>query len=152
MSNTLRLLSVACSALVVTSFVGCGPGGPDIAGVEGTVTMDGQPLANATVVFVPEVGGRPSGSSTDESGHYELNFSEGRQGAIPGKNKVMISTLSDPYEDEDGNPVPGRPETIPVKYNVETELFFDVVDGKRNVADFALESGGEVRNEVDDGY
>ncbi len=70
---------------------GCGKGGPEIASVKGKVTMDGTPLANASVVFVPEHG-RPAGGRTDSDGNYELTFTSGRMGTMPGKNKVKIST------------------------------------------------------------
>jgi hypothetical protein len=40
------------------------PGGPEIASVEGTVTMDGNPLPNASVVFIPPAG-RPAGARTN---------------------------------------------------------------------------------------
>ena len=33
------------ACLLALTFLGCGSGGPEIAGVEGTVTMDGKPLA-----------------------------------------------------------------------------------------------------------
>lgn len=130
------LLALACT--------GCGESGPEIATVEGTVTLDGKPLPHATVVFTPVEGGRPAGAMTDEEGYYVLNFTEGRQGAIPGKNRVRIYTLRDPMEDEDGNMIPGSPETIPTKYNAETTLEFVVEDGKRNEANFDLDSEGEL--------
>jgi hypothetical protein len=50
-------LTVLVLALVLVS-AGCGPGGPEIAYVTGRVTMDGKPLANATVVFIPKTAGR----------------------------------------------------------------------------------------------
>lgn len=106
--------------------------------------MDDKPLANATVVFVPLTGGRPAAAKTNESGEYELNFSAGRKGTIPGKNRVRITTLSDPYEDADGNKVPGSKETIPIQYNQQTELEFEVVEGQRNEANFELKSGGKI--------
>lgn len=129
------LLALAC--------VGCAQSGPDIASVEGTVTMDGQPLADVTVVFIPE-NGRPAGATTDAQGKYVLTFTEGRTGAIPGKNKVTISSLRDSGEGPDGKPIPARPETIPMKYNSQTTLEFNVEPGKKNIADFNLESGGAV--------
>ena len=132
----------ACFALIVLGLiVGCG-GGADIGAVTGTVTMDGQPLEGASVVFVPAVGGRPAGAMTDAEGKFELNFSGGRKGTLPGKNKVMISTAADPSETEDGTPIPAKKETVPSKYNATTELEFTVELGKKNVADFALSSEG----------
>ena len=54
---------------------GCSSSGPEIASVSGRITMDGKPLANATVVFIPE-NGRPAGARTDADGKYVLNFTE----------------------------------------------------------------------------
>jgi hypothetical protein len=134
---------VAGACLLALVCLGCGPGGPEIATVEGTVTLDGEPLPNASVVFVPE-DGRPAGATTDAQGHYELTFTEGRQGAIVGKNKVRISTARDPSETPGGDPIPAVPETIPMKYNAQTELEFTVEPGQRNVADFDLTSEGDL--------
>ena len=97
----------------------------------------------ATVIFIPK-GGRPAAARTDEEGVYELNFSSGRKGAIPGKNSIRITTKSDPYEDEEGNRVPGSPEKIPAEYNQLSTLEFEVVAGKRNVANWDLKSGGKI--------
>lgn len=134
--------------LALPLLVGCSSG-QEIASVEGTVTMDGQPLPNAAVIFVPE-GGRPAAARTDDQGHYELNFSGGRKGAIPGKNRVRITTATGPSEDDAGNPVPGAAEIIPVEYNQQTTLEVEVVEGEQNVHDFELVSGGQVV--TDDGY
>jgi hypothetical protein len=133
----LRLTVVALAFI----FAGCGPSGPKIAYVTGRVTMDGKPLPNATIVFVPE-NGRPAGAKTDADGRYVLNFTKGRRGAIPGKNTIQITTLRDPTPDENGKSIPGSKETIPVRYNAASELSFTVQPNKRNVADFDLKSGG----------
>jgi hypothetical protein len=122
---------------------GCGPSGPEIASVSGRVTMDGKPLANATVVFIPE-NGRPAGATTDSDGRYVLNFAQGRRGAIPGKNMIRVTTQRDPTPGEDGKAIPGSKETIPAKYNAATELTFDVQPKKKNVANFDLTSGGPI--------
>lgn len=127
---------------------GCGSGGPDIAGVKGKITMDGKPLADATVVFIPKAGGRPAAAKTNAEGLYELNFSGGRKGTIPGANRVRVTTKADPYEGDDGKMVPGKKETIAVEYNQQTTLEFEVVDGQMNEANFDLKSGGKV---MDDG-
>jgi hypothetical protein len=54
----MRYVRVARIALVSMLFLvavaGCGSSGPPIAYVSGKVTMDGKPLPNATVVFIPE--------------------------------------------------------------------------------------------------
>lgn len=131
---------IVVAALVLLA-VGCSRGGPEIASVSGRVTMDGKPLPNASVVFIPE-NGRPAGANTDADGRYVLNFSQGRKGAIPGKSMIRIMTLRDPTPGEDGKSIPGSKETVPARYNTATELTFDVQAKKRNVANFDLKSGG----------
>ena len=139
------LKSVAGVVLLMMALmlqVGCGPSGPDIARVQGTVTMDGKPLPNAIIMFVP-VGGRPSVSETDANGKYVLEFSGGRKGAIPGINRVEINTGRLAYE-KDGKNYPAVKESVPVQYNRHTTLEFNVEAGKNNTADFALKSGGKI--------
>lgn len=143
MCRSLVVSSGWIASLLLLMIFGCGPSGPPIASVTGRVTMDGKPLANAAVVFIPE-NGRPAGATTDADGNYELNFSQGRRGAIPGKNSIRISTLRDPTPgDENGKGgIPGSKETIPTRYNEESELSFEVEPKKHNVANFDLKSGG----------
>ena len=139
------LKSVAGVVLLMMALmlqVGCGPSGPDIARVQGPVTMDGKPLPNAIIMFVP-VGGRPSVSETDANGKYVLEFSGGRKGAIPGINRVEINTGRLAYE-KDGKNYPAVKESVPVQYNRLTTLEFNVEAGKNNTADFALKSGGKI--------
>src|SRR5262249_53512413 len=76
--------------------LGCG-GPKKFAPVSGTVTMDGKPLAGATVTFipVPDPGSIEAGDGsvgkTNEKGEYTLMSSKGRSGAQVGKHKVSIS-------------------------------------------------------------
>jgi hypothetical protein len=119
--------------------LGCQPADPALGRVEGRVTLDGEPLANATVVFVP-TNGRPSGASTDSDGKYVLNYRKGQQGALAGHNIVRILTKRDPAETPDGRLIPAVPERVPLRYNFDSILEFNVVPGKSNVADFDLVS------------
>ena len=127
-------------AISLLALAGCSSSGPDIAYVEGRITMDGKPLADATVVFVPE-NGRPSGATTNDDGKYVLNFAQGRKGALLGPSIVRIMTMRDADQDENGQRIPGRKETIPEQYNVESTLTFEV-EPKKNIADFELQSSG----------
>ena len=132
------------AAAILLFGAGCSSGGPEIAHVSGRITMDGKPLANASVVFIPE-DGRPAGARTDAEGNYVLNFAEGRRGAIPGKNAVRITTQRETEKDENGKTVvAGSRETIPMEYNAASTLSFDVQPKKKNVANFDLKSGGKV--------
>jgi hypothetical protein len=118
--------------------LGCSGG--DIGKVKGQVTLDGQPLPGALVVFQPEDGSRPSTGRTDDAGKYELLYSREVKGAKVGKHKVSITTGSE----SDGEK--GKPEVVvekvPAKYNVKSELVREVKPGTNEI-DFALDSKGE---------
>jgi hypothetical protein len=136
---------ICCIALfaVVIGAQGCGPDGPDIASVEGVVTLDGKPLEGAQVLFVPEKG-RPAVGKSDASGRYRMEYTESRTGAIPGKSRVEITTWAPGYMNEAGERVPGVKEVVPARYNRDTTLEFDVQPGTANVANFELESKGKI--------
>lgn len=53
--------------------------------------MDGTPLPDAIVVFVPEKG-NPSTGRTDDSGKYELSYPGDSKGALVGSHTVKITT------------------------------------------------------------
>jgi hypothetical protein len=134
---------LALAVLLLPLLVGCGPSGPEIAYVSGKVTLDGQPLPYASIIFIPE-NGRPAGAATDENGNYVLNFDDDRQGTMPGKNSVRITTQRDPYEDKSGKQIPGSKELVPARYNSNSTLEFDVQPRTKNVANFDLESKGPI--------
>lgn len=138
----LKPITGLCVLSIICALAGCQPSGPEIARVEGTVTMDDKPLAGAVVMFVP-VGGRPSASETDANGKYILEFSAGRKGAVPGMNRVEINTARLAFE-RDGKQYPAVKESVPAKYNRNTELEFNVEPKKKNIADFHLKSGGKI--------
>jgi len=113
---------------------------PGLGRVTGTVTMDGQPVPDASVIFdAANPGEPPSLGKTDASGNYELYYSRGHKGATIGEHAVYISTYQAP---NDENPQPKK-ETIPAKYNGKSELKVTVTRGK-NIHNFELKSGGEV--------
>lgn len=81
---------------LVGACVGCGPDRPVLASVQGTVTLDGKPLAGAAVMLMPEAGGRPARGTTDEQGHFELTTFERGDGAIVGEQRVSVSLVRTP--------------------------------------------------------
>lgn len=142
----LRFLSPygAVAAVVALSGCGGGPPAPDLVDVEGTVTLDQQPLADAIVIFTPEgwadgQSARPAAARTDEDGHYRLEFSNNHRGAQPGKYRVGISTYQEFVEDEEGNDLPGTEERVPAVYNSESTLMAEVTAGSEPI-DFELSS------------
>lgn len=135
LSGTMAVLLLG--GLACVGGAGCGGGGPDLAPVEGTVTLDGAPLPNARVVFQPQGPGSPSSGITDEEGHYELLYAPGRKGAMIGRHTVRITTYAQGRADENGEPT-FTPEHVPPRYNSQTELSAEVQPGS-NTFDFPLE-------------
>lgn len=82
-------------ALALAGLVGCGSDEDRIklVPVTGTVTLNGKPLADAMVNFVPAEASGPSTPGVDSTGpmgNYKLMF-KGRSGVAPGKYKVTIT-------------------------------------------------------------
>lgn len=111
-----RLMTIFC----LTAMSGCGGGEyPELAQVSGVVTLDGSPLANATVEFQPQAGGRASLGTTDESGFYELFYVAGVTGAVPGTHSVYVyveSDVSDEPEPAEDESAPEEASAIPPSF------------------------------------
>jgi hypothetical protein len=141
----------SCSMMLVTLslVLGCGSGSSKLAPVSGKVTLDGQPLADATVIFQPEGGGPDAGSGsqgkTNANGEFTLRqLNSDRDGAVAGKHRVMISAPQaraagggdKPHSEEQEKTV----DRVPAKYNANTTLNFDVPAGGSSTANFDLKS------------
>ena len=89
MKLTSRLLIPAGILLLA----GCG--GKTVP-VEGNVTLDGEPLAGATVMFIPvKEGGQPATGLTDANGKFQLKTGNDKTGALPGEYKVVVSVAEE---------------------------------------------------------
>tara|TARA_R110002095_G_scaffold175471_3_gene152950 strand:+ start:30014 stop:30397 length:384 start_codon:yes stop_codon:yes gene_type:complete len=95
---------------------GCGSGvdRPSTAKAEGTVRFENQPLAGASVSFIPK-SGRPASGFTDASGHFVLRTFEAADGAIPGEHTVMISKVAADTKKQ-GDMYATQKSAIPEKY------------------------------------
>jgi len=129
------------SLLLTSVLVGCGGGDEvpsefqevmsKIVPATGKVTLAGEPLANATVTFIPVNDGADTASAvTDANGMYDLVTPlpgispEESKGVAPGEYRVRISRFAMP----DGSPIPagmmeaeaegeGAKESVPAKYS-----------------------------------
>ena len=143
---------VAC--LVFPLFLGCGQGakfGTDY--VEGIVTLDGVPLADASVSFSPKDAGmgKFANGRTDSSGHYTLTAQQGGgqgKGTTPGEYIVLVTKfeqvkLDTPRKNLGGGP-PITTETVnklPKAYNdVNAAKLTATVAAGKNKLDFDLKS------------
>jgi hypothetical protein len=123
----------ACLALGMCWIAGCG--GPRYQGeprgaIEGTVSLDGQPVDGGTIDFMPvEPDGRVA-SALISGGRYEIPE---ERGPTPGKYRVEISwnkPLGPLNEDNPDAPQPSE-QVVPAKYNRNSELERDIARGKR---------------------
>ena len=74
---------------LICLLAGCG--GSGVSAVEGVVTLDGKPLQNASIHFVPQGAGRDATGQTDASGHFTMSTFKPGDGVVPGEYKVVIS-------------------------------------------------------------
>jgi hypothetical protein len=124
------LLTVAA----VMSSAGCG--GPVRRAVAGSVTLDGQPLEEALILFVPlDAGGRKTGGPI-AAGRYEM----GKEvGLLPGRYRVEVA--DDPPIDPGMRPDRVQPlprRQLPVAYSVASRLTVEVTADGPAEFDFQL--------------
>ena len=154
-----RIIASLWIVFVPASFWGCSHKGPVVHHVTGIVTLDGQPVADANVSFVPKQASSPddlnasllAGGATDVAGKYTLSTARGSAvggGTTAGEYKVtivkkkMANALNGPL-------APGQRFVPQYEYEVprafedssKSNIFVEVVKGK-NIFNFALKSDG----------
>jgi hypothetical protein len=137
--------TIPLSFVLVLSLAGCGGGSHETAPVSGQVMLDGKPLANAMVMFVPEAGAGakdpvPSAvGTTGDDGRYSLVLQSGakKTGAVVGKHKVMITLGAQGSANETQR---AFHKQLPERYNRKTILECEVLAGGRKDANFDLQS------------
>ena len=146
------IASFAALATLCIVLTGC-PASGDFGYVEGTVTIDGEPVEKATVGFYPQ-GGRGSIGATDSDGHYELRYTSSQKGASVGEHKVTIKTAVKAFdpanqpeymiglEDTPQEKVAARKSLLDKSYEARrtTPLTATVVPGNNPAINFDLES------------
>lgn len=136
-------LRTAVTLILTTTFclgtAGCGES-YKVVPVSGKITVDGQPLANASVYFQPtgdKAAGVPASMAlTDAQGNYTLTTAteKPQEGAVPGSHKVILSAVS---QDPQGGEVPTESSSLPEKA-AKADLSFDVPPEGTDQANFDL--------------
>lgn len=125
-------------ACALPLLVGCGSGGPETADVTGKVSLAGEPLAGATIIFTPKDGGRPSTAISDDQGVYTLLFKQDEPGAELGEHIVTVTTGGESH-DAEGNEIELE-EKVPAKYNLDQTYIQEVKAGSNEI-NLELEAG-----------
>lgn len=96
-------------------FAGCGPSGPELVPVNGTVSLDGEPLPFKSLMFIPEgeTAGNGAGGYTNGEGSYSLiavifGATKDYDGCPPGRYRVVVSEPSIPITAADFGPSGGE--------------------------------------------
>jgi hypothetical protein len=140
-----RLLALL--GFLASASIGCGDKAPyGLAQVSGAVTLDGKPVPYTQVTFMPKSGdGNPnpgpgSAATCDDNGRFQLTTVRGEQGAVVGPHTVRISSTGPPRpptnSDLSTGPLPK--DAFPDRFNVNSELTFEVPAGGTTAADFKL--------------
>ena len=149
-------LNSSCWMLIflVISCIGCS-GDSRVAVVRGTVTLDGEPVPEASLTFMPKDGGRPAFGITDANGAFTLTTFGENDGAIPGMHSVTITAVEENVSDKTEELAeeygslsevmqprrrPKQTWRVPERYSESktSELSFEVKRGEKNVASFSL--------------
>lgn len=131
-----RRMKLLSGLLLTATIAGCSSK-PSGGTVNGTVNLDGQPLATGQILFVAVDQGSPSADATITAGQFEAVVPLGekrveiRAPKITGKQKM--------YDTPDSPTVDTVVELLPAKYNVNSELTM-TVDGATQEQNFDLKS------------
>lgn len=146
LAKSLRSSGAAvCIAAVLLT--GCGESKYLIVPVAGVVTLNGEPLPEASLVFSPQGSpenpypGPRSTATTDVEGRFRLHTVEGSDGAVVGRHHVSLTTGKSRVDPE--NPLrilPSVPERVPMAYRMGGRLDTDVPEAGLPDLRFELQS------------
>lgn len=126
--------------LICLLFAGCGDEDGRLS-LTGTVTLDQQPLASGSIVFIP-IGGGPSTGCSIENGKFQI---PAERGPAEGNYRVEIVSYKSTGEMIDDPDLPGlkveqKRQILPDRYNKESELSLQVNAETAENAQFTLTS------------
>ncbi len=137
--NTSHHLS-GCILSAALLLAGCGaePAVPRVS-VEGTVTLDGKPLAQALVRFVANADGHDAVATVNQGSFSLLN----ENGPTIGEHHVLVTPIEPELEQamgsiQSGDRDPLRSRTVPAKYQSPGLLHATVLQDNANRFEFAL--------------
>jgi len=136
MTRPIQRLRMLLLLLPFIGIVGC-PGSSSHGEVTGTVTLDGQPLKEGNVRFVPVDGKSQTASAKITDGKFTATVPVGKMRVEISAGKVVGKTKM--FDSPDAPTVDDVRELIPERYNTKSELKVEVSRGTNEV-DFPLKS------------
>jgi hypothetical protein len=133
LSNAVYWMMALAFATLVT--IGCGSKRPV---VEGLVTLDGVPIAAGAIRLVPADGKGPTAGGGITAGRYRVETSAGPKKVSINFAQKDGTQVLDPEAMGSGQMIDRYVESVPGRYNTETELEITLKPGL-NTHDFTLE-------------
>lgn len=152
----MRCAVSLCCLIVIA---GCGGESYEIAPASGSVTMDGEPLANVTLNFQPvNVGDTPnpgpgSYAKTDDKGQFTLaTINDNTSGAVVGKHTVTVTTPDTTDPESENADINEFVDPIPARYNAESQLTEEIPSGGTDAIKLELTSEKDDLDQVGTSY
>jgi len=129
---------------LIVPLAACAGCGKPLASLEGTVTLDGQPVEQGSIVLLPVDGSGPTSGAGIENDKYRVALNAG---IMPGQKTVQIIGIRKTGKQVEAGP-PSPPGTmvdlveqcVPDIYNTKSTLTVEVLAGQINQHDFDLKS------------
>ncbi len=136
-------MKVKLPKMAITGFFWCvilGCGSENSAWVNGKVTLDGTPLDEANISFVPKSGSQDGAAWTEiEKGEFSVPATSGLgTGEFRVEIRALRNTGKGPTSDDPTIPVNSK-EILPPRYNTRSELVAKIELGENSV-NFDLKS------------
>jgi hypothetical protein len=149
-----NLFFAVAIGILSSAWLGCSqvPDGPRTVPAEGIITLDGEPISGAAIVFISDGGDVSANGISGPDGEFSLDAFPYKKGAVPGPYKcivtrtVEITTNSAEMKGEEaehaategGGAQVGVKNDLPMKYSQPSENFKFVVP-EEGVKDLKLE-------------
>ncbi len=118
--------------VVLALWIGCGKSGPETVQVKGLVTLDGNPVPAAGVMFAGPEGGTPVTAVTDAQGQFVLNSPVGANAVAVSKIKQAGGAAGKPAEGDAmlmpaaGSAPPAEPEWVVPQNTADSAILPEV--------------------------
>jgi len=137
MRTNLRKFRLIAFCAVTIAAAGCSSDSGK-GTVSGTVTLDGQPLKNGLIHFVPVDGQTPTAEAIIADGEFSAEVTVGEKQVSISAPKVVGKRQA--YQSPGSPSIDIIEELLPARYNVASELTLLVKSGRQE-APFDLKSG-----------
>lgn len=142
--SSLGILACLCLVMLVAGCSGTTSAGAQATGV---ITLDGSPLPNAFITFVPKGGGSSAFATSDAQGNFTVKSAESVTGLAPGEYVVVVESGESSGEEAGGeSETQGEVSTsgspIPAKYmsDATSDLTVTISEGEQKAVTLELSS------------